>query len=472
MVGFLVIAAAPTIWDIWQINQAGTLLNRAIVLGADARAAQERAAPASPGSDSTTVVAAGGDYVFSPEAEHLLQRSLAVMASATSRGPHTASREASMWRTYGAAARLLPSDRAFELLLRSRSAGRLDWYGELWLGEVASATGHWDEAASAYRRVDVSNLLVYRAETHIAAGQRDLASRELALAKISLDALVDREKAKLLLLDRTGGQPSALTGVLQRPAERATTLSRIGHGLLSLDRPADARPVLEEGLTVAAVSPPDVAVQRNLRLDLAQALTLTLPESSLRATATPGYSYYPSAGGLARLKGMVHIRALVSQALALDRSVATYLRGASILSQIGDEAAGVSLLADAVRIAPLVPDGYLALGDWYDAHGMQYASRDLYVRAAKAMPQQPSIAAALAVSTFKTRPHAEALPLLERAAASKTTTPYVFAFLGDCYAEIGRSADARAVWEKGLQVFPGAEPLAMRLAQLPPAGGQ
>jgi tetratricopeptide (TPR) repeat protein len=471
MVGFLIIAALPAIRDAWQINQAGTLLNRAIVLGADASAAQKKAKQSpdvktAAGAKSTTVVAEEGDYVFSPQAQRLLQQSMALMASAASRGPHTASREASMWRTYGAAASLLPSDRAFELLLRSRSAGRLDWYGELWLGEVASATGHWSDAASAYTRVDVSNLLVYRAEVHIAAGQRALALQELTLAKESLDALVDREKARLLLLDRTGSQPSALGGMLERPAERATTLARIGHGLLSLGRPADAQPVLEEGLTVAAISPPEMTVQRDLRLDLAEVLAQTLPKAPAVLPPAPGYSYYPPAGSLARLKGVVRIRALVAQALSLDHSAVACIGAGRILVQIGDDEAGVSLFADAIRVAPLIPDGYIALGDWYNSHGMEYASHDLYVRAAKSMPAQPSIVSALAMNTFKTGSHAEALPLLERAARIKATSLWVFAFLGDCYAETGRTADAKAAWEKGLRVFPNAQPLTTRLALL------
>ena len=466
----------------WQVNRAGTLLNRAIVLGEDAARAgaagggngtTRAASGANAGGSSggTAVVIAGGDYVLTPEAEALLERSLALMDLAASRGPHTASREIPIWRTYGAAARLLPSEHAFALLMRSRSAGRLDWLGELWLGEVAAGTGHWDEAAEAYRRVDVSNLLVYRAEAHIRAGQKDLALRELTLAKVSLDALADREKAELLLLDRTGNQPSALAGMMERPAERATTLSRIGHGLLSLGRAGEAQPVLEQGLAVAKTSSPGVTVERKLRFDLAAALTQTLPEGPPETASPPGYSYYPAPGRLTRLKSIIRIRALVYQALTFERTGTTCTQGGAILLKAGDETLGLSLLTEATRLSPALPDPYLALGDWYDSHGRGYLTPGLYAHAAAAMPDQPAIAAALATTTFKRLSHQEALPLLERAAALNSTNPWVFAFLGDCYQELGRVADAKAAWEEGLRRSPGAEPLTGRLANLAQAPG-
>jgi tetratricopeptide (TPR) repeat protein len=465
--GLLVVLALPTIWDVWQIDRAGILLNRAIVTGADAAAHAGSAG----GSGSAAVVTAGGDYLLTPKAKALLERSLAIMDSAASRGPHTASREIPIWRTYGAAARLLPSDHAYELLMRSRSAGRLDWLGELWLGDVASSTGHWDVAAEAYRRVDVSNLLVYRAEAHIASGQKDLAQRELALAKISLDAQVEREKAELLLLDRTGVAPSSLAGVMERPAERATTLSRIGHGFLSIGQPAQAQPVLEQGLAVAASSSPGVSVERNLRFDLASTLAQTLPASLVGGFTPSAYSYYPEPGPMARLRVIIRIRDLVYQALALQRSGATLTQGARILLTIGDEAPGLSLLTEATTIDPTYPDSYLVLGAWYESHDLGYLARGLYAEAAVLMPTQPTIAAALAISTFNTLSHAEALPLLEHAAALNSTNPWVFAFLSDSYRELGRAADAKAALEEGLRRSPGAQSLTSRLAELGRAAG-
>jgi tetratricopeptide (TPR) repeat protein len=468
------VLALPTVWDVWQIDRAGMLLNRAIVTGTDAAA---RAGPLGGAGDTggssggAAVVTAGGDYLLTPEAKALLERSLALMDSAASRGPHTASREIPIWRTYGAAARLLPSEHAYELLLRSRSAGRLDWLGELWLGEVASATGHWDVAAEAYRRVDASNLLVYRAEAHINSGQKELAQRELTLAKVSLDAQADREKAELLLLDRTGAQPSSLAGMMERPAERATTLSRIGHGFLSIGLPVQAQPVLEQGLAVAASSTPGVSVERNLRFDLAATLAQTLPASQIESPAPSDYSYYPEPGAMARLKVTIRIRALVYQALALQRSGAADTQGAGILLTIGDEVAGLSLLTEATKTDPTYPDAYLSLGAWYESNGIGYLARGIYAQAAALMPAQPAIAAALAISTFKTLSHEQALPLLEHAADLKSTDPWVFALMGDCYQELGRTADAKAAWEEGLRRSPGAQPLTARLAGLGQAVG-
>jgi tetratricopeptide (TPR) repeat protein len=456
--GFLVVLAAPTVRDAWQINRAGMLLNRAIEVSADAARAES--------ADRPTIFAAGGDYVLTPASEALLERSLALMERAASRGPHTTAREVPIWRTYGAAARILPSDHAFQLLSRSREAGRLDWYGELWLGEVASATGRWDEAADAYRRVDVSNLLVYRAEAHIAAGEKDLALRELTLAKVSLDALVDREKARLLLLDRTGNEPSGLSGIMQRPAERATTLFRIGHGFLSLGRPSEASPVLQEALAVAATSSPGAGVMKNLYFDLASALAATLPGSLATAGGDRAYEYYPGAGDMTRLKSVIHIRALVYQALAIDRSAITYNRAGNLVMGIGDEILGLTYLTRATSIDPLYPDPYLAIGGWYDRHNMGYAARLIYEQAAALMPEQAAITSALAVSTFETAPHDEALPLLEQAAGTNTNNVKVFAYLGDCYLELGLTAQAQAAYEQGLERFPDADLLMERLDKL------
>jgi tetratricopeptide (TPR) repeat protein len=456
--GFLVVLAAPTVRDAWQINLAGVLLNRAIVVSAGAAGAGS--------ADGPTIFAAGGDYVLTPESEALLERSLGLMEGAASRGPHTASREVAIWRTYGAAAGILPSDRAFEILSRSRDAGRLDWYGELWLGEVAAATGRWDEAADAYRRVDASNLHVYRAEAHIEAEEADVALRELILAKASLDALVDREKARLLLLDRTGTEPSSFAGLLQRPAERATTLYRIGHGFLSLDRPSEALPVLEEALAVAETSPPSAGVVRSLRFDLAATLTATLPEGPATSGGLTAYSYFPGPGDLDRVKGLIRIRALVYEALAVDPSAASHGRAGDLLLDIGDETQGLRLLTKAMEMDPLLPEPYLALGTWYEEHAMGRAARGLYEQAATLLPDEAAIVTALALSTFRTASHAQALPLLQQAVDLETSDSDVYVYLGDYYLEIGLTSQARAAWQEGRDRFPEAETLTERLATI------
>jgi hypothetical protein len=45
--------------------------------------------------------------------------------------------------------------------------------------------------------------------------------------------------------------------------------------------------------------------------------------------------------------------------------------------------------------------------------------------------------------------------------------PYVFAFLGDCYADLGLMAQARAAYLEGLRRAPGFAALSERLAALP-----
>ena len=67
---------------------------------------------------------------------------------------------------------------AFALLLGACGSGWLDRIGELWLGEVASATDHWDEATDAYQRVDASNILISRADAYMEAGNKTDAVRQ------------------------------------------------------------------------------------------------------------------------------------------------------------------------------------------------------------------------------------------------------------------------------------------------------
>ncbi len=205
---------------------------------------------------------------------------------------------------------------------------------------------------------------------------------------------------------------------------------------------------------------------KSLHFDLASALAATLPESPPSAGGDRAYAYYPGPGDLTRLKGVIRIRALVYQALAIDRSAASYTRAGNLVMSIGDETLGLTFLTKATEIDPLYPDPYLSIGSWYDGHKMGYAARSIYERAATLMPEQPAIISALAVSTFETAPHDQALPLLEQAAAMKTNNVDVFAYLGDCYLESGLTARARAAWEEGLNRFPGAKPLTERLDKL------
>jgi tetratricopeptide (TPR) repeat protein len=169
---------------------------------------------------------------------------------------------------------------------------------------------------------------------------------------------------------------------------------------------------------------------------------------------------------MTRLKSVIRIRALVYQALAIDRSAITYNRAGNLVMGIGDEILGLTYLTRATSIDPLYPDPYLAIGRWYDRHNMGYAARLIYEQAAALMPEQAAITSALAVSTFETAPHDEALPLLEQAAGTKTNNVKVFAYLGDCYLELGLTAQAQAAYEQGLERFPDAALLMERLDKL------
>jgi Tfp pilus assembly protein PilF len=133
---------------------------------------------------------------------------------------------------------------------------------------------------------------------------------------------------------------------------------------------------------------------------------------------------------------------------------------------IGDETLGLTFLTKATKIDPLYPDPYLGIGSWYDRHKMGYAARSIYEQAAALMPEQAAIISALAVSTFGTAPPERALPWLEQAASMNTNRVDVFAYLGECYLELGLTAQAQAAWAEGLKRFPKAKPLTERLGKL------
>ena len=440
--GALFVLSLIPLWDVWTVNVAGALVNRAIVAEAGAKT--------------------GGTV----GAQNDLERAMALMEAAASRGPHTAAREIPIWRTYGAAASLAPTDRAFELLLRSRSAGRLDRLGQLWLGEVASATQQWDVATEAYRRIDASNLLIHRADTSLEAGEKELAAQQYLLAKESLEAAIDRDTAEELLLDRTGNRPSVTAELLRPRAERVISLYRIGRGLLSAGRPSDAIPVLEQAFERAGTASPGAVIEQSVALNLALALARTLPSPPAEPLlAYPhGYSEYTDPEAMAFVRRLVRIRVLVQKAIASDRTATACVQAARILLLTGDDAQAVSLFKEALRLDPRLPEAYLGLGAWYESRGMLVPARELYGQGTRELPSDPQILAVYAIAAHRTLPAAAALPLLERAARTDTREPYLFAHLGDCYAELGLIEQARAAYEEGLRRAPDAKPLLARLA--------
>ncbi|MFH0916625.1 MAG: hypothetical protein V1912_09295 [bacterium] len=476
--GALIVLSLVPLWELWTVNVAGTLVNRAIV--AEAAAATETAATttAAASGGTTAVGAQSGASAAAEAADNTadaakaradLERAMALMDAAASRGPHTAAREIPIWRTYGAAASLAPSDHAFELLLRARDGGRLDRFGELWLGEVASATEHWDVATEAYRRIDASNLLIHRAEMSLEAGDKDLAIQQYLLAKVSLEAAIDRETAEELLLDRTGTRPSATEQLLSPPAERVTSLYRIGRGLLSAGRPLEAVTVLEQALKKAKTDSPGAVIEQSLTLNLALALARTLPSAPDKQLVTLkySYSYFPDDEVMVSVDAVVRVRALVHTGIGSSRTAPVCVQAARTLLLTGDDEQAVSLFKEAIKLDPRLAEAYLGLGGWYEGKGMIIVARELYKEGAEQLPADPQIAGAYAIASYKSLPPKNALPLLEHACQMDTRDPYLFAQLGNCFVDLGLIAQARATYEEGLRRAPDAKPLLDRLAALP-----
>lgn len=417
--GALIVLSLGPLYDAWVVNQAGILVNRVM---ADA-------APTDPAADA--------------------DEAMALMEAAILRGPDTSSRLTPMWRTYGAAASRAPSEHAFTMLFYAGLQGRLDRLGQLWLGEVAAATDHWEEAAQAYQRIDASNILISRGDAYLEKGDKNRAFYEYSLANTSLDGVLEREAARRLL---QGGDGDSLTDALMTStAERVTAFYRIGRGLLAAGRPVQAVPVLERALELASVASPGAVMQQALDLNLALALAQTLPEPSTDPSST---------------QELARIRALVDEAVASNLTAPVCVQAARVLLAIADEYRAVSLLEEALQLDPLLPDAYLALGAWYEGKGLQVHSFDLYQEGCRQLPDDLQIAAARAIAGYRVLAPADALPLLEAVAVTECADPYLFACLGDCYRDLNRLWEARSAYEEGLRRSPGAEPLVARLAVL------
>jgi tetratricopeptide (TPR) repeat protein len=437
--GALFVVALSSLWDVWVINTAGILVNRAIVQG---------------------------DVAEGSSTEKDLTKAMDLMEEAAGRGPHTAAREIPIWRTYGAAAALTPTTHAFELLVRSRNAGRLDRIGELWLGEVASATQQWEEAERAYMRVDASNLLIHRAETYLQSGDKDLALLQFGLAKKSLDAAMERATAEELLLDRTGNRPSVTSRLMQRPGERATSLYQIGRGVMNAGDPTTAVAILEEALETAETDSPGIVTQQSITLGLSLALAKTLPTVSALDSAGKQTYFDLDPSVAAEVRALVRIRALAYEAVRLDVTAAACVQAGRVLLLAGDDSQAVVYLERALDLDPRLPETYLVLGQRYEDRGMIILARELYREGVEMLPANEGLAGAYAIAVYKSRTVYEALPLLEHAADMPTRDPYVFAFLGDCYADLGLISQARATYFEGLRKSPGSQVLIERLTAL------
>jgi tetratricopeptide (TPR) repeat protein len=361
----------------------------------------------------------------------------ALAASPTSR------KDTSFWRTYGAAAGRQPTELAFRRLLAARDTGKLDRIGQLWLGEVAAATGHYDEANEAYVRMDATNLLINFGDAAAQRGARDEARSWYLLAASSVyqhakgpDAQTAPERVTALV--GSGGS------LLQTPGGRAVSLLRIGRGLLSIGFAADAVAPLERAIDESEINPPGVRERQGIRLGLARALV---------ETADP----IPTE----------RVQGLIDQALALDRTAPALVDAARIVDQIGQRGAAMRLLREAIHADPRQASGYLGLGNLLDQENLPALARDVYAEGTKALSSNVELATALAVSSYRTLPAQEALPLLEHALSMGSTDEYLFAAAADCFLDLGRPADTRAVLAKGLTLHPDSERLTTRWKLLP-----
>ena len=436
------------LYDAWVVNRAGILINRVVVTEAADKLAKAGAADAGQAAKTARALA----------------EATALMESAAARQPHSTTREIPVWRTYGAAAALAPSEAAFALLSGASRSGMLDRIGELWLGEVAAATDHPSEATAAYQRVDASNLLISRADAYMLSGDKERAIRQYEFARISLEAAMQRESAERLLSD--GADTSSVTAALMTSAaERVTALYRIGRGLLNAGQPTVAVSVLEEALQKAETASPGSVAKQSLNLNLALALARTLPDRP-QAFTVAHPSYYPDEKAMAYLQVLARIRALVHEGIEAGPTASVDVLAGRILLLIGDDEQATSLLREAIHLDPLIADAYLVLGAWYESKGMQLLPLQVYSEGVRALPDDTSIAVAYAIASYKVLAPAESLPLLRQTAKLQTNDPYLFAALGDCCLQLGLTADAREAYEEGLRRAPDAPPLQQRLEAL------
>jgi len=423
LAGLGLLLAAPSLLAAWRVDVAGLALNRQLHSG-------DRS---------------------------LLPAALALLGNAD--GP----RDPSFWRTYGAAAARLPSEEAFGRLKAARDRGELDRVGQLWLGEVAAATNHWEEAQDAYSRLDAVNMLVERGDTALEAGKKDVARKWYGAAAYSLRTAAKRDSRRSSI-DRapTAGADPGSDG-LPAPGTQAVSLLRIGRGFLALGSPEAAVPVLEMALTEMRTEPPGVREQQSILFAMAQALAKNeLPKDTRSRIVEPAAVRPP---GSVTATTEARIRDLLAQSLELDRTGWAELQAGQVLSLIGDRHGAMVRLRTALRLDPRLPDAYLILGSLLETAGLTDVARDLYAQGAQTLSSNAPLLVAWALASSGTMAPEDALPILEKVAHTPERDPYLFAALGDTYLTVGREDDAIAAYREGLRRSPGAKPLLDRLAQ-------
>lgn len=421
LAGLGLLLATPSLLSAWRVNIAGLTLNRQLHSGDRSLLAEALALLGDPG------------------------------------GPH----DPSFWRTYGAAAARLPSEEAFMRLKAARDRGELDRVGHLWLGEVAAATNHWEEAQDAYKRIDAVNLLVERGDTALKAGKKDVAKNWYGVAAASLRAAVKRDSRRSSIDQApTAGADPGGDG-LPAPGTRAVTLLRIGRGFLALGSPEAAVPVLEMAVTEMRADPPGVREQQTILFAMAQALAKNeLPKDKRSRIVEPAI-VRPADSVAAKTEA--RIRDLLAEAVELDGTGWAELQAGQVLALIGDRPGAMLRLHAAIRLDPRLPDAYLILGSILETANLTNLARDSYEQGVDALPNNASLQLALALASYKTMTPEGALPVLEKVAGTPVRDPYLFAALGDTYLTLGRENDAIAAYREGLARSPGARPLLDRL---------
>lgn len=420
--GILVLAAWPELDYLWRLNAVGSKLDRHIVTG---------------------------DRESLTEAERLLGLEEVPAAAGPWFGPPadgSIADRASYWRLYGSVAALAPSEDAFRLLSAAEQRGSLDRTGRLWLGQVAAATGHWEEAERSYATTNAANLLLARAEEAYAAGDQTTAGHWYETAAASI--LADPADPSVVSLDPDDEFVSRANG-------QAVLLLRIGRGLLNVDLPAQALPVLEHAESEMQASAIGVHEEQSIRFSLARALLLTQsPDTD------------------DRLSRRQRALTLVDRAIERRESGWSRYEEAQIRLLLGDRREAAQALRDSIRLDRRAPDPYLALGAILERDGLPSLARDLYGTALEVLRGNPAIESAWARASYGTMAPLEALPRLQRAAAIATRDPYLFAALGDCLAELGDIEGARSAYHEGLRRAPSTVLLISRLRGLTRPSGE
>jgi tetratricopeptide (TPR) repeat protein len=424
LAGLGLLLAAPSLLTAWRVDVAGLALNRQLHSGGRSQ----------------------------------VPKALALLGNAD--GPH----DPSFWRTYGAAAARLPSEEAFERLKAARDRQELDRIGQLWLGEVAAATGHWVEAQEAYSRVDAVNMLVERGDTALEAGEKDVARNWYGVAAAGLREAMQRDSRRSST-DRAlsaGAVPGAVDATA--PGTRAVSLLRIGRGFLALGSPEAAVPVLDMALTEMVHDPPGVREQQTILFTMAQALAKNELPKDMRSRIVEPAAVRPR--GSVAAKSEARIRDLLDQSLELDRTGWAELQAGQALALIGDRHGAMVRLRAALRLDPRLPDAYLILGSLLETGGLTDVARDIYATGVETLSSNQPLQLAWALAGYRTMTPEDSLPILEKVAATPVRDPYLFAALGDTYLALGRLEDAGAAYREGLVRSPGAKPLLDRLERL------